>query len=209
MARQHAHFRSANTIAVAVALATLAGCTQTRSWMDGLRGDDGTAGDSVILGAPPAEEYLDELYRLAAGDPAVQAEIYADAHSQATLTPGPQTTLRYALVLATPGHAESNPEQAQSLLRDVLSRRELMTQGEIALATIHLGSVEQQIVLANEARRLRESSSRAARTEEAATNQRLANVEAENRQLRRELEEAEDKLEAITTIERSIREQGP
>lgn len=209
MARQHAHFRSANTIAVAVALATLAGCTQTRSWMDGLRGDDGTAGDSVILGAPPAEEYLDELYRLAAGDPAVQAEIYADAHSQATLTPGPQTTLRYALVLATPGHAESNPEQAQSLLRDVLSRRELMTQGEIALATIHLGNVEQQIVLANEARRLRESSSRAARTEEAATNQRLANVEAENRQLRRELEEAEDKLEAITTIERSIREQGP
>ena len=207
MARQAKHCRSAITIAVALAI--LAGCTQTRSWMDGLRGDDNASGDTVILGAPPAEDYLEELYRLAAGDPAMQAEIYADAHSQATLTPGPQTTLRYALVLATPGHAESNPEQAQSLLRDVLSRRELMTQGEIALATIHLGNVEQQIVLANEARRLRESSSRAARTEEAAANQRLATVEAENRQLRRELEESEDKMEAITTIERSIREQGP
>ena len=44
-------------------------------------------------------------------------------------------------------------------------------------------------------------------TKEAAVNQRLANVEAENRRLRRELEDAEDKLEAITSIERSIRQQ--
>jgi hypothetical protein len=32
-------------------------------------------------------------------------------------------------------------------------------------------------------------------------------VEAENRRLRDELDDAEDKLEAITSIERSIREQ--
>ena len=47
----------------------------------------------------------------------------------------------------------------------------------------------------------------AARTEEAAINQHLASVEAENRRLRRELDDAEDKLEAITLIERSIRAQ--
>ena len=63
------------------------------------------------------------------------------------------------------------------------------------------------VVARTEARRLRESSSRAARTEEQAINQRLANVEAENRRLRDELEKAEQKLEAITSIERSIREQ--
>lgn len=191
-----------------LALLTLASCAQTRSWMDGMRASQESADEPVVLGAPAADEYLGDLYRLAAGDPATQAEIFAESESEATLTPAPQTTLRYALVLATPGHAESNPERAQSLLREILAQRELLTPAEIALATIHLSAVEQQIVLQNEARRLRASSSRAARTEEAAMNQRLATVEAENRQLRRDLDEAERKLEAITTIERSIREQG-
>ena len=123
------------------------------------------------------------------------------------LTPGPNTELRFALVLATPGHPESNPEKAQSLLREVLAQPELLTPAEISLATIHLNNVERLIVANAEARRLRISSSRAARTEEQAVSQRLAAVEAENRRLRQELAAAEDKLEAITSIERSIREQ--
>ena len=137
----------------------------------------------------------------------MQAEIYADAASAAQLTPGPNTNLRLALVLATPGHPESDFAQAESMLREVLARTELLTSAEIALATIHLNSVERLIVTTAEARRLRESSNRAARTEEQAISQRLASVEAENRQLRRDLEDAEQKLEAITSIERSIREQ--
>ena len=44
-------------------------------------------------------------------------------------------------------------------------------------------------------------------TEEQAVAQRIARVESENKQLRRSLEEAEQKLDAITSIERSIREQ--
>ena len=40
-------------------------------------------------------------------------------------------------------------------------------------------------------------------TEEQAINQRIATVESENRRLRRELVEAEDKLQAISNIERS------
>jgi hypothetical protein len=63
------------------------------------------------------------------------------------------------------------------------------------------------MVMSAEARQLRASSDRAQRTEEAAINQRLATVEAENRRLRRELQDAESKLEAITSIERSIRQQ--
>ena len=149
------------------------------------------------------------MHDLAAGDPATQAEIYADAHSGATLTPGPQTNLRYALVLATPGHSEADPELAQSMLREILTQIELMTQAEIALATIHLASVERLIVLNSETRRLRASTSRAAQTQQAAAAQRLADVEAENRRLRRELDDAQEKLDAITSIERSIREQEP
>jgi len=191
-----------------VVVALLGGCAQTKDLL-GMGKSSSSSGDVGILGAPVADEYLAELYDLAAGDPATQAEIFADARSGSQLTPGPQTNLRYALVLATAGHGESDPEQAQSMLREILTQTELMTPAEISLATIHLKAVEQLIVSNSEARRLRSSTSRATQTQEAATNQRLATVEAENRRLRRDLEDAEGKLEAITSIERSIRQQEP
>lgn len=192
---------------VALVVSMSGGCAQTKSWMDGMRSPPPASADPVILGAPDAEKYLDELYSLVAGDPAMQAEIFADAESGARLTPGPQTNLRFGLVLATPGHPGSNPQEAQALLREILAQPELMTPAEISLATIHLKATEELIVRDAEARRLRATTSRAARTEEAAVNQRLASVEAENRRLRRELEDAEEKLDAITSIERSIRAQ--
>ncbi len=110
-------------------------------------------------------------------------------------------------MLATPGHSESNPEKAQGLLREVLTQTLLLTPSEINLATIHLNYVERLLVVNAESRRLRASSSLAAQTEQRAINQRLEAVDEENRQLRQDLEEAEQKLEAITSIERSIREQ--
>ncbi len=190
---------------ITVIVASLTGCAQTAGWLSGSPPE--TADEPVILGAPEADSYLAELRDLASGDPAKQAEIFADAESEALLTPGPNSELRFALVLATPGHPGSDPEKAQTLLREILAQSELLTPAEISLATIHLNNVERLIVASAEARRLRISSSRAARTEEQAVSQRLAAVEAENRRLRQELEAAEHKLEAITSIERSIREQ--
>ena len=205
MRKQIPTFRIKRIAMMTLIVAAVAGCSQTRSWMSGTR--QPASNEQIILGAPEANEYINELYQLTSGDPATQAEIFADSKSAATLTPGPSTNLRYALVLATPGHAESDPQQAASLLRELLSRTELLTQVEISLATIHLQTAEELIVLSAETRQLRASTSRATQTEEAASNQRLATVEAENRRLRREIEEAEEKLDAITSIERSIRDQ--
>lgn len=189
----------------AAALVSMAGCAQVNDWLRGNDDVEDTSG--VIVGAPDASDYLTEMYRLASGDPATQAEIFADSQSAATLTPNPSSRLRLALVLATPGHPESDPEQAQDIFRDLLSQAELMSPGEISLATIHLGNVEQSLMLGRETDRLRDQSSRSANTEQRAIEQRIARVEAENRRLRESLAEAEQKLEAITTIERSIREQ--
>ena len=94
------------------------------------------------------------------------------------------------------------------MFRELLAQTELMTPSEIALATIKLKSVEKQIVLGAETKRPRSENTRAATTEEQAIAQHIATMESENRQLRRSLEEAEQKLEAITSIERSIREQA-
>ncbi len=190
-----------------IVVALLGGCAQTKDWMSSMRRSMSSSNDSTILGAPGAEYYLDDLYKLTTGDPATQAEIYADAESGFQLTPGLQTNLRFALVLATAGHPGTNPERAQTILQELLTQTPLLTPAELSLATINLKSVEQQIALTSEARHVRASNSQAARTESASTNQRLASVEAENRRLRQEVDDAEAKLEAISSIERSIRAQ--
>ncbi len=196
-------------MAATLCAAMMAGCAQTKSWMDDFgKSDKGSSGASPeVLGAPAADEYLNDLADIASGDPARQAEIYEDSRARAQLTPNPSTRLRYALVLAAPGHPESNPQEAQSMLREIMTQAPLMTQAEIDLAQIALTSVEQQIVLESENRRLRAASDQAARTQQQAISRRLANVEAENRRLQEELTDAEQKLEAITSIERSIRDQ--
>jgi len=200
--------RTLKTAVLLTAFALLSGCAQTKNWLDKVTpGGGSSSSGTVILGAPSADDYLQTLNSLATGDPATQAEIYADAESRSTLTPDPSTNLRFALVLATPGHSGSDPERAQSMLRESLTQSALMTTSEVALAEIHLEAVEERIVLGSEARRLRQASSRQAQTEEQALSQRIATVEAENRSLRQDLEEAQEKLDAITNIERSIRDQ--
>jgi hypothetical protein len=196
-------------VAAAIVIAALAsGCSQTSSWLGAPgNGDAGATVQTAIPGTSAAEEYLEELAGLSLNDPALQAEIFADSQAAAELTPNPSTTLRFALVLATPGHRGSDPRQANSMLRELMARQALMTPEEIALATIYLNSTNELISLESTARQAQATSDRVQRTEEAAINQRLATVEAENRQLRQELEDAESKLEAITSIERDIRQQ--
>ena len=195
-------------ISIALLIVSLLGaCAQTKSIVSSMGRSSTPSDETVVLGAPDAEQYLNEIYELSVGNPKIQAEIYADAESGAKLTPGPQTNLRYALVLATPGHDRFNPEIAQTMLRDVLLQESILTSSEVALATILLNSVERQLALSADARRALASSSLAASTEGAAVQQRLAAAEAENRQLREALTDAEEKLDAITSIERSIREQ--
>ncbi len=190
---------------IGVVLALAAGCAQLDDWLNDRRSS--RVDEPIILGAPAAETYLKDLYDLTLADAPAQAETFADAQSAATLTPTPNTRLRFALILATPGHSGSDAEKAQRLLREILAHAELLTPAEVSLATIHLNDVERFIVANEEAARLRAYSSQIARSEEQAISQRLSTVEAENRRLRAELEVAEEKLEAITSIERSIREQ--
>jgi len=197
--------RISATVITLLALTMAAGCETTSDWLKGRKTVDA---DDIVLDAPEVNKYLSELYALTSGDPATQAEIFADAESAATLTPGTATALRYAPVVATPGHSEADSAKGQSLLREVLAQKEMMNSAEIELATIYLRDVEARYVLETEARRLRNESSRAASTEEAAIAQHMARIEAENRQLRESLADAESKLEAMTSIERSIREQS-
>lgn len=192
-------------VATAMVLAMATGCAETSNWIKGRSGS--VAANSDVVGDERLDAMIDELGQVASGDPALQAEIYADAAAAAQLTPDVDTQLRLGLVLAVPGHPEYDPQTAQSILREVLAQTVLLTAGEISLATLQLNNVERQIVADSESRRQQTSSARTAETRERTLLRQVEALQTENQQLQQNLDEAEEKLEAITTIERSIRDQ--
>lgn len=205
MASRRSKTGFARPAAALVAALVVSGCAQMDDWLRGRQVAE--AREDVVLGTPTTDAYLEELQELANGDPYTQVEIHADAEAAATLTPNPSTRLRYALVLATPGHAAADPEAAASMLRELLAQTEMMTGSEVALASVYLKNVDERLVLAAETRRLQSANSAAQSAEQRAVARRIQRIESENAQLREQLANTEEKLEALTSIERSIRAQ--
>lgn len=147
--------------------------------------------------------YLETMRKLGQSDPAVQAETFQAVREAAELTPTTANRLRYALALATPGHGGSDPAAAQKLLAQLLASPELLLAPEQALAEVELRQVELRIVLTEENRRLQLESARNDRERTTAAARRLQTEIDENKRLRRQLDEAQKKLDAVTHIERS------
>ncbi|HSG65532.1 MAG TPA: hypothetical protein VLD39_11050 [Gammaproteobacteria bacterium] len=150
--------------------------------------------------------YLETMQALADGDAVVQAEVFENAVEAAELAPTTTNRLRLALALATPGHAASDALEAQRRLAALLAAGDTLLPEERVLATIHLQEVEERLILDAAAQQQRQRSAAEVAKLNADTSQQLEAVHAENQRLRSELAEAQEKLEAITSIERSIRE---
>ncbi len=142
------------------------------------------------------------------GDPARQAELFQSAKDAADLTPTTSNRLKYALALATPGFSGSDPVAAQRQLAELLARPETLLPAERLLALVQLKEVEQRLILQAENTRMREEASHDSRDKLQAVNKRLAAESDENARLRKALDEARAKLEAVTHIERSINDRG-
>jgi hypothetical protein len=141
-------------------------------------------------------------------DPGRQAEAFQAAKDAAELTPTTSNRLKLALLLATPGHAGSDPVAAQRQLSELLATPENLLPVERYLAASQLRQVERQLVLAAENTRLREEAPRDSRDKLASISHRLAAETDENAKLRKELDEARAKLDAISHIERSINDRS-
>ncbi len=190
-------------------LATLAGC----------------AGGLLTRSAPPAEQapvvdraaasgaliagYLEGLQRLVLSAPAEQAEIVAASQREYELASTPSHQLRFALILATPGHAATDLPRAQRLLRELMAAPAALLPAERALAFLEQQKVDAQLALSAENKRLQNSVVRSDKDRATAANKRLQAEIDENARLRRELEAARAKLDAIANIERSLSERKP
>ena len=154
-------------------------------------------------------DYLETMRKLTQSDPAQQAEIFQSAREVADLTPTTANRLRYALALATPGHGGADAGAAQKLLSQLLASPELLLPPEQALAEVQLHEVEMRLVLTEENRRLQQEAARLERDRTAAAAKRLQAEIDENRRLRKQLEEAQAKLDAVTHIERGVIDRTP
>lgn len=155
----------------------------------------------------PIAPLLEMMASLPQGDPARQAEMFQSAKDAADLTPTTSNRLRYALALATPGYSGSDPVAARRQLAELLARPETLLPIERLLALVELKEVEQRLILQAENKRMRDEASQDdndTRDKLQAMNRRLAAESDENVKLRKALDEARAKLEAITHIERSI-----
>lgn len=149
--------------------------------------------------------YLDTMLTVASGSAAEQAETVARLQADQAAAPTPSRTLRYGLALATPNHSEFDPVGAQRLLREVLANPETLLPAERALAYLQLSLIDRYQALQAEVKRTQAESDRGERDRIAQLNRRLAAENEENARLKRQLEEAQAKLDAISRIEQSMK----
>jgi hypothetical protein len=159
-------------------------------------------------GAGIPQGYLDIMQNLSTPDPARQADVFYEVEREYTRAPTTASTLRYAVALVTPGHPASSPNEGKRLLETLLATPERMTQDERTLAAVLLHETNVRLKLEAENRRLLATIDDRSRTQANSDKRIQAQIE-ENARLRRALAEAQQKLDAIKEIERSIIERSP
>ena len=190
-------------LAVCLAAAT-AGCT---GLMAGSRSTTpAPAASPVSSSATQLTDDLAVLQRLQQAGAADQAEIVASAQREYDAAPTPSRELRLALVLATTGHPGTDLPKAQGLLRELMANPQMLTPAERSLSALELAQISDYLTLTEENRRLQNDAARAAQERTANANHRLQAEMDENARLRKELDEAHAKLDAIANIERSLNE---
>ncbi len=167
------------------------------------RVDRAAAEGAVVSG------YLETLTRLSQGTAAQQAEILTALRNEYTAAPTPSRVLKFALGLATPGHAGFDPVGAQRLLREVLANPETLLPAERSMAQLQLAMVDRHQALQADVKRAQSDNDRSDRDRISTLTRKLAAETEENARLKRALEEAQAKLDAIAKIEQGLKSRTP
>jgi hypothetical protein len=198
--------------ALPLILLALAGCGSLPKLND--RPPPAAAPSGEAIQAAQLASLVIAMQTVVQGSPTEQAEVLAVARSGYEQARQGPAVLRYALLLAAPGHPARDPLLAQRLLREALARPELLSIMERALATVEQQRVDAELRLSGENERLvaeaqRERDRQRSAPSSAALAKRLQTEAEENARLRKALDEARAKLDAIANIERTISDRPP
>lgn len=202
--------RTIGSLLVCLAALLLQGCQVVEHLRAEAKANAAAANDpaSTVPASGNAPAYLDIMRDLSMPDPARQADLFYEVEREYTRAPTTASTLRYAVALVTPGHPASSPSEGKRLLETLLATPERLTQDERTLAAVLLHETDVRLKLEAENRRLLATLDDRSRTQANSDKRIQAQIE-ENARLRRALAEAQQKLDAIKEIERSIIERSP
>ena len=167
---------------------------------------DTPANDRDLAAAVLMADTFQTMERLAQAAPAEQAEIVSAARQAFQRTPRGSTQLRYALLLATPGHPARNPVMAQMLLRELVAQPETLEPLERAVVMVELSQLDRELDLQADNQQLQTDTLREDQQRSASDERHLQAAADENARLRKELAEAQAKLDEIAKIERNLTE---
>lgn len=199
------------SLLAAVGLLALAGCAGAPAGR-GAPSQSTPAYEAVQ--AQQLNSLLAALSRVVSGTPAEQAELVAEARARYEDSRGGLPALRYGLLLSAPGHAGRAPELAQQALREALAQPGLLSVNERAMGIVELERVTAELRADAENQRLtaelqmeRERQRNGVANAQSARALQAANEQIA--QLRRDLKEARDKLDAIAALERRQADRPP
>jgi hypothetical protein len=155
--------------------------------------------------------YLAMIEQLVDGDTLTQAAAFNDAEDDAAIAPTTGNRLRYALALSIPDHPGSDLEAGATRLRDLLASD--LLPAERMLATMQLHNTEELMILEQSRGELEQRYDEAVAANDAETAAEVrrlldenADLKIDNEALVKELRDATEMLDAITSIEESISE---
>lgn len=158
----------------------------------------------VIASLSPYLELLDEL---ASADAPREGALLGELQAQLAQAPDSRATLRYALALGAAGHEASDPVEARRLLQGLLATPGDLEPAERQLAATMFREFDARVTLYAQLGRQREEAEARYTAASDAHSRAVLSASAETARLRRELAQAERKLQAITEMERELLEQ--
>ncbi|MEE9143049.1 MAG: hypothetical protein V3U59_10075 [Gammaproteobacteria bacterium] len=177
-------------------LVVLGGCSTVKGWV----GNDADQPIVVPASAGTVTEYLELVREFKQAGPDTKNRMYRNASSEYVAHPTAVNELRLALLTGIPGHQNTNTEEARDMLHSLMLQPASLLPVERDLARIVYDEFSERLDLEQQLRVL-QAELRQARTLD---NRQMQTVLSENRRLRDELADAEAKLEALTSIERTI-----
>jgi hypothetical protein len=167
-----------------------------------------------MIQAAQLASFASALQALTRGNPSAQAEAIASARNAYDEARAAPAALRYGLMLAAPDHPLRDLNTAKRVLEEAMAQSELLTPTERALGNVELARIAIEQRLVTEVGNLifeLEGERELARTAPAiaALNKRLQSELEETARLRKLLDEARAKLDAITRMERNFSDRPP
>ncbi len=200
--------RLRHLVAVCLLLPIVAGCSTLDRLIPG-RNAPRLPVTRVEREADSGHALIEALAAMQVDSASTQAELAAGARAAAETDPSVANRLRLAAYLSLPGQPASDPVAARRQLSEILARPELLRPLERVVATVLLEQVDDRLVLDAEARRLRQDLANREKERQAAPPPKRNPSDAEEiARLKRALDEAQRKLDAVTQVERSMLGRG-